>query len=251
MSETWKYDLFISINFQQHEIYKERPAKFEVINRKSQGRVYGFHKGHHLHHNVGYDVMYYLEGSIFLLSIKTIYYLEVVLPLSSLEMISLSRKYPPDHYVARLKHYFHLVTRMTSRVNIHESRKIMHRESIFMHRVRSCIASQYSCIAENHALQVNIDASRKIMHREKISYLTEIYASREEFIHRRNLHIVRRFHISQKFMHREKISYITEIYASREDYIPRKNSCITRRFYASLKFTHRERISCLSESYVS
>ena len=29
MSETWKYDLFISIKFQQHEIYKERPARFE------------------------------------------------------------------------------------------------------------------------------------------------------------------------------------------------------------------------------
>ena len=29
MSETWEYELFISINFQQHEIYKERPAIFE------------------------------------------------------------------------------------------------------------------------------------------------------------------------------------------------------------------------------
>ena len=29
MSETWEYELFISINFQQHEIYKERPARFE------------------------------------------------------------------------------------------------------------------------------------------------------------------------------------------------------------------------------
>ena len=29
MSETWKYKLFVSINFQQHEIYKEHPARFE------------------------------------------------------------------------------------------------------------------------------------------------------------------------------------------------------------------------------
>ena len=39
MSETWEYELFISINFQQHEIYKERPARFKEesseISRKS------------------------------------------------------------------------------------------------------------------------------------------------------------------------------------------------------------------------
>ena len=29
MSETWECGLFISINFQQHEIYKERLARFE------------------------------------------------------------------------------------------------------------------------------------------------------------------------------------------------------------------------------
>ena len=34
---------------------------------------------------------------------------------------------------------------------------------------------------------------RKVMHREKISYLAKIYASREDFIPRRNLRIVRRY----------------------------------------------------------
>ena len=29
MSETWEYELFISINFLQHDIYKERPTRFE------------------------------------------------------------------------------------------------------------------------------------------------------------------------------------------------------------------------------
>ena len=29
MSKTWEYELFISIDFQQHEIYKERLARFK------------------------------------------------------------------------------------------------------------------------------------------------------------------------------------------------------------------------------
>ena len=72
MSETWEPELFISINFQRHEIYK----------------------GHHLHHNVGYDIMHCPEGSDILLLIRTIYYLKVVLPLSSLETILIIQKAP-------------------------------------------------------------------------------------------------------------------------------------------------------------
>ena len=29
MSENWEYELLISINFQQHEFYKEHPARFK------------------------------------------------------------------------------------------------------------------------------------------------------------------------------------------------------------------------------
>ena len=35
MSETWEYELVISINFQQHKIYKERPCRFEGESRKN------------------------------------------------------------------------------------------------------------------------------------------------------------------------------------------------------------------------
>ena len=131
----------------------------------------------------------------------------------------------------------------------------MHRESILMHSGRSCIASQYPCIAEDHALRVNIHASRKTMHREsmsmhhekscivsqyscianskrrdKISYLVEIYALREDFIPHRNLCIARRFYSSQNFMHHEKIPCLVEIYASREDFMPCRNLRIARRY---------------------
>ena len=68
------------------------------------------------------------------------------------------------------------------------------------------------------------------MHSEKISYIAEIYASREDFIPCRNLCIPRRFYVLLKFMHRERISYLAE------------KSCILRRFHTLLKFTHRENI---------
>ena len=35
MSETWEYELFISINFQQHEIYKVHPSSFEGESSKN------------------------------------------------------------------------------------------------------------------------------------------------------------------------------------------------------------------------
>ena len=35
MSETWEYELFISINFLQHEIYKERATRFEGESNKN------------------------------------------------------------------------------------------------------------------------------------------------------------------------------------------------------------------------
>ena len=35
MPETWEYELFISISFQQIEIYKERPATFEGESSKN------------------------------------------------------------------------------------------------------------------------------------------------------------------------------------------------------------------------
>ena len=134
-----------------------------------------FCKGRHLHHDVWYDITHYPEGLVILSSIKMIYYLKIVLTLSSLETIWLFRKHPEDHYVARLKHYLHLVPRMTWRVNMHASRKIMHRESISMHHRKSCnssqypcIVSQYPCIAEDHASWVTIHASLKIMHGESI-----------------------------------------------------------------------------------
>ena len=123
------------------------------------------------------------------------------------------------------------------RVNIHVSRKIMHRESIFIHRGRSCITSQYPCITKDHALRVNIHALWKIMHYElickhieKISYLAQIIASRADFITRRNSCIARRFHTSQKCMHHEKISCLVENYSSREDFIPHRNLCFTGRY---------------------
>ena len=74
LSETWEYELFISVNFQQHEVYKERPARFEgasSVNLKK--RVYGFWKGRRLHHNVRYDIIHYPEGSFILLSIKMLH----------------------------------------------------------------------------------------------------------------------------------------------------------------------------------
>ena len=84
MSETGEYELFISIDFQQHEIYKERQARFERESSEILKEEFTvIHKGRHLHHNVGHDTTYYLEGSVIVSSIKTIYYLEVVLPLSS------------------------------------------------------------------------------------------------------------------------------------------------------------------------
>ena len=191
---------------------KENQAK---ISRESLR----FHKGRHWHHNVIYDTMHYPEGSIILLSIKLIYYLEVVLPLSSLEMIW----------------YSCIMEIHALRVNIHASRKIMHCG-------RSCIASQYSCIAEDHASRVNIHAPREdiyaspraVLH-EKISCVAVNFASREGFIPCRKLCVMRRFHTSQKIMHHEKISYLTEImcrekisylaenYASWEDFIPHRN----------------------------
>ena len=35
MLETWEYALFISINFQRHEIYKGRPTRFEGESSKN------------------------------------------------------------------------------------------------------------------------------------------------------------------------------------------------------------------------
>ena len=35
MSETWEYESFISINFQQHEIYNEHPDRFEGESSKN------------------------------------------------------------------------------------------------------------------------------------------------------------------------------------------------------------------------
>ena len=122
-----------------------------------------------------------------------------------------------------------------------------------MHRRKSCIASQYPCITESHALRVNIDASHKIMH-----HLSKIDASRrimhceliskhrrKIFIPSKKLCITRRFHASSKLKHCEKISYLAEIYASREDTIPRQNLYIARRFHTSLKFMHHEKNLCL------
>ena len=71
-----------------------------------------------------------------------------------------------------------------------------------------CIASQYPCIAEDHASRVNTPALRE-----------DIHASQK-------LRIVRRFHASRKIMHREKISCLTEIYSSQEDFMPCRNICI-------------------------
>ena len=35
MSETWEYELFILVNFQQHEVYKECLARFEGESSKN------------------------------------------------------------------------------------------------------------------------------------------------------------------------------------------------------------------------
>ena len=98
------------------------------------------------------------------------------------ELISMHRErsYIVSQYPCIAKDY-------VSRVNIHASQKIMHRESISMHHRKSCTASQYTCIRKT----MHHDLISK--HRKKISYLAEIYASGEDFIPHRNLHIAKRY----------------------------------------------------------
>ena len=78
----------------------------------------------------------------------------------------------------------------------------MHCELIFMHRVLI------------------------FMHREKISYLTEIYASQEEFIPCRIYAFVGIFSCPAKD-HASRFNF----HALGEDFIPRWNLCIARRFH--------------------
>ena len=145
----------------------------------------------------------------------------------------------------------------------------MHRESIRMHHGKSCIASQYACIVENHILRANIHASRnimhcklmsknhgKIIHRKKLCIMRRFHTLQNLCITRRfhassNFFIAIRFHTSSKFMHREKISYLAEIKASPEDFIPLRNICIARRFHPSQKLMHHEKISFVKGSYAS
>ena len=97
--------------------------------------------------------------------------------------------------------------------------KIMHRESIFMYRRRSCIEIQYSCISEDHASRVNIHASEVNMH-----------APREDFIPRINLFIARRFHTLRNLCIAGRYSCLAE------DHVSRVN------IQASSKIMHRESI---------
>ena len=136
MSKTWEYEFFILINFQKRKICKERLARFRgELNENLKGEFTVFIKDaicitlskKIVSLPVGGHLFYYQsrrcttpKGTVILLSIKVMYYLEVVLPLSSAETIWI----------------------------------FMHRESISMHRKISCIASQYPCIAENHASRV-------------------------------------------------------------------------------------------------
>ena len=157
------------------------------IKRKSQDRGYGFIK----------DVIcIILSEMILLIPGGVIYFIinrddtlssRIILPLLSFETIWLYRRHPEDHYVARLKHYIHLVQRMTSIANIHAPREDIHNSQKITHYGRdscpaedhasrkSCItsqysyiASQYSCIMEDHVSRFNTHASWKIMHRELI-----------------------------------------------------------------------------------
>ena len=55
MPNTWEYELFISIQFQQYEIYKERLGRFKGESTESSMRVYDFRKGRSLHYIIKQD----------------------------------------------------------------------------------------------------------------------------------------------------------------------------------------------------
>ena len=162
----------------------------------------------------------------------------------------------------------------------------MHCELIFMHResihaslvnihalrVNSCIARRSHTSQKIHVSREDLIPRRKFMHREKISYLTEMYASKEDFIPcginalREDIHALQKIMHRGQFMHRESIhasrvnihatlinihASRVNIHASREDFIPRRNVCIARRFHTLRNLCIAGRYSCPAEDHAS
>ena len=152
-----------------------------------------------------------------------IHYLEGYFTILSIQTISFSRGHPENHYVARLKHYLHLVPMIFKpHRKCHAPQKYINalRKMSSTARRFSYIASWYSCLAKNHASQEDIHASLKISC-TTIRYLciTQNHASWDNI------------HASQKIMHCGLI------------FMPRKKSCITGRYSCLVEnVIHHEKI---------
>ena len=105
------------------------------------------------------------------------------------------------------------------RQNLYITRRI-YASLEFMHSENH--ASRKSCIAEI------MHRESLIMHDEKISCLVKIYARREEFMPRQNLHIARRFYSSLKVMHREKIHISQEFTYRGKIFMTRKKTYLDK-----------------------
>ena len=135
---------------------------------------------------------------------------------------------------------FHTSQKCMHRKKISYLGEFMHCGKIFMPHRRSCIESQFMHCRKlmHHEL---------IHHHEKISFFANFYASREDSIPRKSLHIARRFytlrilcsarrsHPSQNFMHPEKISSLAKFEHRGKIFMPCKQSCTATKRIVHLK----------------